>query len=113
MLVVIIVMLGAVGAVAAWHAGAARSRAAAAARLRQAAAEIARLRDEAERANTRADEVAREKEAFMAGQEQGRRDVISVLPLLVTAQHRAPSPLPSLSGRGPLEAGARDGSASE
>jgi hypothetical protein len=48
--------------------------------------EVIRWQEAAVRANAEAARVAREAEAFKAGCQSGREDVISIVPLLVAAQ---------------------------
>ncbi len=48
--------------------------------------EIQHWKEEAARARTHAAQLARDKEAWRAGHEQGRDDVITVVPLLIAAQ---------------------------
>jgi hypothetical protein len=46
--------------------------------------------NEVARATAEAARVAREAEAYKAGHQHGRQDVISIMPLLVAAQHPPP-----------------------
>ena len=50
--------------------------------------EVLHWQEAAERATIEAARVAREAEAFKAGCQHGREDVISIMPLLVAAQAR-------------------------
>jgi hypothetical protein len=50
--------------------------------------ELAHWQDAAARATAEAARVAREAEAYKAGCQHGREDVISIMPLLVAAQQR-------------------------
>jgi hypothetical protein len=50
--------------------------------------ELAHWQDAAERATAEAARIAREAEAYKAGCQHGREDVISIMPLLVAAQQR-------------------------
>lgn len=50
--------------------------------------EINHWQEAAARANAEAARIAREAEAFKAGCQSGREDVISIVPLLVAAQKR-------------------------
>jgi len=51
--------------------------------------ELAHWQDAAARATAEATRVAREAEAYKAGCQQGREEVISIVPLLVATQRRA------------------------
>jgi hypothetical protein len=51
--------------------------------------ELAHWQEAAARATTEAARVAREAEAYKAGCQHGREDVISIMPLLIATQRRA------------------------
>jgi gas vesicle protein len=50
--------------------------------------EIRHWQEAAARANSEVERLAREAESWSAGHQQGREDVISIVPLLVAAQQR-------------------------
>ncbi len=52
--------------------------------------EVTHWQEAAARATAEAARVAREAEAYKAGHQHGRQDVISIMPLLVAAQHPPP-----------------------
>ena len=82
----------AVGPMISWRATRFRARTAMRRQLARARAEMRRevihWQEAAARANAEAARVAREAEAFKAGCQSGREDVISIMPLLVAAQQR-------------------------
>lgn len=82
----------AAGPMISWRATRFRARAAMRRQLARARAEMRRevihWQEAAARANAEAARVAREAEAFKAGCQSGREDVISIMPLLVAAQQR-------------------------
>ena len=91
-----IVPLLAIGAIAAplisWRATRSRVRAQARRELARARMdmhqEVKHWQEAAARATAEAARVAREAEAFKAGCQSGREDVISIMPLLVATQQR-------------------------
>jgi len=82
----------AVGPVISWRASRSRARREARRELARAWADMRRevnhWQEAAARANAEAARVAREADAYKAGQKNGREDVISIMPLLVAAQQR-------------------------
>lgn len=82
----------AAGLVISWQSGLARARAQMRRELARIQADMRRQvvhwQEAAERANAEAARIAREAEAFRAGHQSGRDDVISIMPLLVAAQQR-------------------------
>jgi hypothetical protein len=92
----VIVPLLAIGAAVApvisWRAARSQGRAETRRQLARARVDMYRevnhWQEAAARANAEAARVAREAEAFKAGCQSGREDVISIVPLLVAAQQR-------------------------
>ncbi len=84
----------AVGALIGRRATRARARAEARRELAHARAEMRRevthWQEAAARATAEAARVAREAEAYKAGHQHGREDVISIMPLLVATQQHPP-----------------------
>ncbi len=83
--------VAAVGVSVGWRVARARARAEARRELTRARADMRRevihWQEAAARATAEAARVAREAEAFKDGCKSGREDVISIMPLLVAAQH--------------------------
>ncbi|HXC65467.1 MAG TPA: hypothetical protein VNZ67_13980 [bacterium] len=90
MIVPILVIGAAAGLVISWQSARSRARA----EMRREVAriradmrqEVSHWQEAADRANAEAARIAREAEAFKAGCQSGREDVISIMPLLVAAQ---------------------------
>jgi hypothetical protein len=82
----------AVGPVITWQAARSQGRAETRRQLARARADMHRevnhWQEAAARATAEAARVAREADAFKAGCQSGREDVISIVPLLVAAQRR-------------------------
>ena len=82
----------AVGPVISWRATRFRARAEMRRQLARARVDMRRevnhWQEAAARANAEVARIAREAEAFKAGCQSGREDVISIMPLLVAAQQR-------------------------
>jgi hypothetical protein len=91
MIVPILAIAAAAGPAISWWAARSRSRAEMRRDLARSRAEMRRevthWQEAAARATAEAARVAREAEAFQAGCKHGREDVISIMPLLVAAQH--------------------------
>jgi hypothetical protein len=89
-MIIPLVIGAAVGAAIGWRAARSRARAQMRLELTRARAdarrEVNHWQEAAARANAEAARVAREAEAFKAGCQSGREDVISIVPLLVAAQ---------------------------
>ena len=88
----LILLIGvAAGATIGWRAARGRARAELGEQMAQARAEMRRevthWQEAAARATAEAARIAREAEAYQAGCKHGREDVISIMPLLVAAQH--------------------------
>jgi hypothetical protein len=87
----LLAIAAAAGPVISWQAARSRGRAKMRQELTRARAEMRRevthWQEAAARATAEAARVAREAEAFQAGCKHGREDVISIMPLLVAAQH--------------------------
>jgi predicted nucleic acid-binding Zn-ribbon protein len=92
MIIPVLVIGLAAGPVISWRAARAQARAAARRELARAWADMRRevnhWQEAAARANAEVARVTREAEAFKAGCQSGREDVISIMPLLVAAQQR-------------------------
>jgi len=94
-MIIPLVIGAAVGATIGWRAARSRARARMRQEMTRARAdtrrEVNHWQQAAARANAEAARVAREADAFKAGCQSGREDVISIVPLLVAAQqHPAP-----------------------
>lgn len=92
MIISVLVIGLAAGLVISWRATRSRARAEARRELARARADMRRevnhWQEAAARANAEVARVTREAEAFKAGCQSGREDVISIMPLLVAAQQR-------------------------
>ena len=92
MIVSLLVIGAAVGPVISWRAARSRGRAETRRQLARARVDMHRevnhWQEAAARANAEVARIAREAEAFKAGCQSGREDVISIMPLLVAAQQR-------------------------
>ena len=92
MIVSLLVIGAAVGPVISWRAARSQGRAETRRQLARARVDMHRevnhWQEAAARANAEVARVAREAEAFKAGCQSGREDVISIVPLLVAAQQR-------------------------
>jgi type II secretory pathway pseudopilin PulG len=92
-MIVPVLLIGlAVGATISWQASKSRARREARRELARAWADMRRevnhWQEAAARANAEVARVTREAEAFKAGCQSGREDVIGIMPLLVAAQQR-------------------------
>jgi hypothetical protein len=91
-IVSLLVIGAAVGPVISWRAARSQGRAETRRQLARARVDMHRevnhWQEAAARANAEVARVAREAEAFKAGCQSGREDVISIMPLLVAAQQR-------------------------
>jgi hypothetical protein len=89
-MIIPLVIGAAVGVTIGWRAARSRARAKMRQELTRARVdtrrEVNHWQEAAARANAEAARVAREAEAFKAGCQSGREDVISIVPLLVAAQ---------------------------
>jgi predicted nucleic acid-binding Zn-ribbon protein len=92
MIVPFLAIGAAVALVISWQAARSQARAQTRRQLARARADMLRevqhWQEAAARANAEVARVAREAEAFKAGCQSGRQDVISIVPLLVAAQQR-------------------------
>jgi hypothetical protein len=91
MAVLILIIGFGIGAAVGWWRGLARSDDAIARSRAAMAHEIRHWQEAAARATAEAARVAQEAQAWTAGCQQGRDDVISVVPLLLAAQERSGS----------------------
>jgi hypothetical protein len=91
-IVSLLVIGAAVGPVISWRAARSQGRAETRRQLARARVDMHRevnhWQEAAARANAEVARIAREAEAFKAGCQSGREDVISIMPLLVAAQQR-------------------------
>src|SRR5580692_9944840 len=91
-IVSLLVIGAAVGPVISWRAARSQGRAETRRQLARARVDMHRevnhWQEAAARANAEVARIAREAEAFKAGCQSGREDVISIVPLLVAAQQR-------------------------
>jgi hypothetical protein len=91
-IVSLLVIGAAVGPVISWRAARSQCRAETRRQLARARVDMHRevnhWQEAAARANAEVARIAREAEAFKAGCQSGREDVISIMPLLVAAQQR-------------------------
>jgi hypothetical protein len=89
-MIIPLVIGAAVGAAIGWRAARSRARARMRQEMTRARAdtrrEVNHWQEAAARASAEAARVAREADAFKAGCQSGREDVISIVPLLVAAQ---------------------------
>ena len=92
MIVPLLAIGAAVGPVISWRAARAQARAETRRQLARARAdmhrEVMHWQEAAARATAETARVAREADAFKAGCQSGREDVISIVPLLMAAQRR-------------------------
>jgi hypothetical protein len=79
-----------VGWLAAWYRARAQARRVLARARAEMRREVIHWQEAAARATAEAARIAREAEAYKAGHQHGREDVISIMPLLVAAQQTAP-----------------------
>ncbi|HEY6278010.1 MAG TPA: hypothetical protein VIX86_16950 [Streptosporangiaceae bacterium] len=84
-----LILGGFIGAVIGWRYGLARRNDAIARARAGMVREILYWKDAADRANAEAARVIREAETWAAGAQQGREDVISIMPLLMAAQEKS------------------------
>ncbi len=76
------------GAVAGWGITSVRAAMELSRARAQMRREIRAWQEETQRFKARADQLAQEKESWVAGIKQGRDDVITMVPLLIAAQQR-------------------------
>jgi hypothetical protein len=92
MINLVLVIAPVAAAAISWWASRSRARAEARRQLARAWADMRRevnhWQEAAARANAEVARVTREADAYKAGHKSGREDVISIMPLLVAAQHR-------------------------
>ena len=76
------------GAIAGWGVTSIRAAMAWSRAREQMIREIRVWQEETQRFKARADQLAQEKESWVAGVKQGRDDVITMVPMLIAAQQR-------------------------